>query len=40
MGKRFDEDEKRNNGYKIIRKERERRYNQSDDEETISKGDL
>ena len=39
MGKRFDEDEKRNNGYKIIRKERERerRYNQSDDEETISK---
>ena len=24
MGKRFDEDEKRNNGYKIIRKERER----------------
>jgi len=42
MGKRFDEDEKRNNGYKIIRKdrERERRYNQSDDEETISKGNL
>jgi len=37
MGKRYDEDDRRNN-YERVR--REKKYNESDDEETISKGDI